>query len=68
MNPSNTERPFLLPRPLDPWASQRVTATRTFNDRTAIVFTSIPVQLVLDTFLLYAKQRLPIDVKLEFNR
>lgn len=58
----------LLPRPFDPWNSHRVTATRTFNDRTTIVFTSIPVQLVLDTFIVYAKQRLPIDVKLEFNR
>ena len=65
---TDCERPFIVPRPFDPWTSQRVTATRILNDRTSIVFTSIPVQLVLDTFLVYTKQQLPIDVRLEFNR
>lgn len=51
---------------VDPWATMIVRAARTdqFFQRKK----RIPIQVVLDTFRVYATAGKPIDVRVEFNR
>lgn len=47
------------PQPFDAWQSQLVIATR------ILVRGVIPVQVILDTFLVYRNGGAPIDVRIE---
>jgi hypothetical protein len=48
------------PLPVDPWDTKRVLAKRTTGETDPMLY--IPIQVVLDTFLVYARAGKPIDV------
>jgi hypothetical protein len=73
VNPPNTQ-PFIIPSKspydVDPWKTQYMNVTRVIelNGARRNIPMMLPIQVVLDTFLVHTRAGKPIDVRVKFNR